>query len=294
MKKVIVPKGYKSPLDIKETEIAIKYIKDYFEKTLAENLKLIRVSAPLFVKSNTGLNDTLNGGERPVSFDAKGIDECDMEIVQSLSKWKREALKHYGFKPSEGLYTDMNAIRRDEDLDSIHSYYVDQWDWEKVLLQEDRTEEYLKETVRSIYRTFKDTERVVINMYPYVESTLPEEIFFITAQELEDKYKELTPKEREHAITKEKGAVFIMKIGGMLTSGEKHDGRSPDYDDWDLNGDILFWYEPLEIGLELSSMGIRVEEKSLMKQLELAGCTERASLPFHSKLLNKELPYTIG
>ncbi|MEG0128153.1 aspartate--ammonia ligase [Clostridium sp.] len=293
MEKVVVPKDYKSQLGIRETEIAIKFIKDYFEKTLAENLNLIRVSAPLFVKSSSGLNDTLNNVERPVSFDAKGL-EGDVEIVQSLAKWKRMALKHYEFEAGEGLYTDMNAIRRDEDLDNIHSYYVDQWDWEKVLLKSDRTEQYLKNTVKSIYKAFKDTEDKVSAKYPYVEKCLPDDITFITSQELEDKYPTLTSKEREHAIAKECGAVFIMKIGDVLNSGEKHDGRSPDYDDWSLNGDLLFWYEPLQIGLELSSMGVRVDEEALTRQLELAGCSERKSLPFHSSLLNGELPYTIG
>ncbi|MEF9951887.1 MAG: aspartate--ammonia ligase [Clostridium sp.] len=294
MEKVVVPKDYKSELSIRETEVAIKFIKDYFEKTLSENLNLIRVSAPLFVKSSSGLNDTLNNVERPVSFDAKGLTDGDVEIVQSLAKWKRMALKHYEFNAGEGLYTDMNAIRRDEDLDNIHSYYVDQWDWEKVLLKEDRTEEYLKDTVRAIYKTFRETENLVVSKYPYVGKCLPNEITFITSQELEDRYEGLTSKEREHAITKECGAVFIMKIGDVLNSGEKHDGRSPDYDDWSLNGDLLLWYEPLQIGLELSSMGIRVDEDALTRQLSLAGCSERRSLPFHSSLLNGELPYTIG
>ncbi|KMT22119.1 aspartate--ammonia ligase [Clostridium cylindrosporum] len=294
MRRLVVPKNYTSKLNVKETEVAIKLIKDFFERSLAENLNLMRVSAPLFVKCNTGLNDTLNGVERPVSFDAKGVDDCDLEIVQSLAKWKRMALKHYDFKVGEGLYTDMNAIRRDEDLDNIHSYYVDQWDWEKVVSKEERNEEYLKNTVKGIYKAFKDTESFISEKYSYIEKILPEEITFITSQELEDKYPTLTSKEREHAIAKEKGAVFIMKIGGVLKSGEKHDGRSPDYDDWNLNGDLLFWYEPLEIGLELSSMGIRVDEEALASQLKLAGCEERESLPFHSMLLNKELPYTIG
>lgn len=294
MEKLRVPKNYTSRLGIRETEIAIKFIKDYFERSLAQNLNLIRVSAPLFVKSNMGLNDTLNGSERPVSFDAKGISECNMEIVQSLSKWKRMALKHYEFKSGEGLYTDMNAIRRDEDLDNIHSYYVDQWDWEKVILKEDRCEDYLKKTVREIYKAFKDTEEYISEKYSYIEKCLPEDICFITTQELEDMYPEITAKEREHKIAKEKGAVFIMKVGGVLKSGEMHDGRSPDYDDWELNGDILFWYEPLEIALELSSMGIRVDEDALMKQLKIRKCEEKAKLPYHKMILDKELPYTIG
>lgn len=294
MSKVVVPKGYVSNLNIIETEIAIKEIKDYFEKSLAENLNLIRVSAPLFVKCNSGLNDTLNGCERSVSFDAKEIKECNLEIVHSLSKWKRMALKEYKFKSGTGLYTDMNAIRRDEDLDNIHSFYVDQWDWEKVMLKEERNEEFLKETVKNIYKAFLSTEEYISSKYSYIEKSLPSEVSFITTQELEDKYPDLTAKDREHAIAKEKGAVFIMKVGGVLKSGEKHDGRSPDYDDWDLNGDLIFWYAPLEIGLELSSMGIRVDEESLMRQLKISGCEDRKTLPYHSKLLNSELPYTIG
>lgn len=294
MEKIFVPKGYSSELNIKETEIGIKYIKDFFEKSLAEKLNLIRVSAPLFVKTNSGINDTLNGIERSVQFDAKGINECDLEIVQSLAKWKRIALGHYEFKSGEGLYTDMNAIRRDEDLDNIHSYYVDQWDWEKVLLKEERTEEYLKDTVKSVYKSFLETEKYISEKYSYIKRELPKEIFFITSQELENKYPNLSAKERETEIAKEKKAVFIMKIGGVLSSGEKHDGRSPDYDDWNLNGDLILWYDVLGIGLELSSMGIRVDEDSLLKQLELSNCTDRKELPFHSMLLNKKLPYTIG
>lgn len=294
MERLVIPKDYTSELNIRETEIAIKLIKDFFERSLAEKLNLIRVSAPLFVKCNSGLNDTLSGLERSVSFDAKGIDECNLEIVHSLSKWKRMALKHYEFKHGEGLYTDMNAIRRDEDLDNIHSYYVDQWDWEKIILKEERTEEYLKKIVRSIYKAFLETEEFISSKYSYIEKILPKEVFFITGQELEDKYPSLSPEEREHAITKEKGAVFIMKIGGTLKSGEKHGRRSPDYDDWELNGDLIFWYEPLGIGLELSSMGIRVDEESLRNQLKICMCEERESLPFHSQLLKGELPYTVG
>ncbi|HYE81327.1 MAG TPA: aspartate--ammonia ligase [Clostridia bacterium] len=287
-------KDYESVLGIRETEIAIKVIKDYFEAQLAKKLNLTRVSAPLFVLRSSGLNDNLNGVERPVAFDALSVKDGEMEIVQSLAKWKRIALKRYGFSVGEGLYTDMNAIRRDEELDCLHSIYVDQWDWEKVLLHEDRTPETLKEIVRSIYSVFLDTEKHVFSLYPHLKPVLPEEIFFITTQELEDMYPDKTPKERENLITREKGAIFLMQIGGTLESGIRHDGRAPDYDDWTLNGDILFWYPTLQCALELSSMGIRVDEKALLKQLEVSGCENRKSLPFHSSLLRGELPYTVG
>ncbi|MGE5629468.1 MAG: aspartate--ammonia ligase [Caulobacteraceae bacterium] len=287
-------KDYKPALGIRETEVAIKAIKDYFEAALAKKLNLTRVSAPLFVRKDTGLNDNLNGVERPVSFDALTIGEKELEIVQSLAKWKRIALKRYGFAPGEGLYTDMNAIRRDEALDSLHSIYVDQWDWEKIIRKEDRTEKTLKEIVRSIYSVFLDTEKYVYKLYPQYKPALPEKIFFITTQELEDMYPGKTPKERENLITKDKGAVFIMKIGAPLESGIRHDGRAPDYDDWALNGDIVFWNPTLQCAFELSSMGIRVDEKSLLHQLEVSGCSDRKVLPFHSALLNGELPYTVG
>ena len=290
----IIPKKYKSQLDIKETEIAIKKVKDYFEQKIIEILNLTRVSAPLFVTSNTGLNDDLNGVERAVRFGVKALDERKAEIVHSLAKWKRMALYRYGFKEGEGLYTDMNAIRRDEDLDNIHSIYVDQWDWEKVILKEERTMKTLKETVRSIYRAFKETEEYICSEYDIIDKILPEDIFFITTQELEDMYPGLSSKERENAICKEKKAVFLMQIGGELKSGEKHDGRSPDYDDWNLNGDILFWYPVLDIALELSSMGIRVDEKALEKQLSIANCEYKKELEFHRSLLEGKLPYTIG
>lgn len=291
---LIKPEGYKPVHNIIQTEIAIKKLKDFFEKRIAEELNLTRVSAPMFVKRGTGVNDNLNGIERPVAFDAKGIDDSDIEIVQSLAKWKRMALKRYGFAVNEGLYTDMNAIRRDEDLDNLHSIYVDQWDWEKVITKEDRTTETLRTTVESIYRVFKDTEDFVCGLYPAIDKILPEKITFITSQELEDKYPEFTPKEREDAIAKEYGAVFISQIGKALKSGEKHDGRSPDYDDWELNGDILFWYPILDRAVELSSMGIRVDEAALIKQLEIRGCQDRRELEYHSMLLNGMLPYTIG
>ena len=283
---------YQSKLSLIETERAIKTLKDYFESELSKELNLTRVSAPLFVKAETGLNDNLNGIERAVSFDTKSGDE--VEIVHSLAKWKRMALHRYGFTIGEGIYTDMNAIRRDEDLGPLHSIYVDQWDWEKVLTKEDRSKENLKKKVQKIFSVFKRTDDYINSVYPDLSKKLPEDIYFITTQELEDKYPGLSAKEREHAIAREKKAVFLMEIGGKLTSGEKHDGRAPDYDDWKLNGDILFYYEPLDIGLELSSMGIRVDEKSLDKQLSITGDDYKRELDFHKKLLAGELPYTIG
>ena len=290
----IVPKGYKPTLNLIETEIAIKKIKDFFESNLAESLKLTRVSAPIFIKGGQGINDDLNGVERVVSFDTMEIKDSQMEIVQSLAKWKRMALKRYNFKIGQGLYTDMNAIRRDEELDNLHSLYVDQWDWEKIIKKEDRTEETLRQVVSKIYEVFKVTESYMHLTYNQLTPVLPKEIKFITSQELEDMYPDLTSKERENAITKKYGSVFIMKIGGKLKSGEKHDGRSPDYDDWELNGDILFWSDILDKAIEVSSMGIRVDEEALSKQLDIAGCNERRELEFHKALLNGELPYTIG
>lgn len=290
----VIPEGYKSLFSLKEMEIAIKQVKDFFERELSKELNLIRVSAPLFVRKSTGVNDNLNGTERPVGFDALDIREDDLEIVQSLAKWKRMALYRYGFSAGEGLYTDMNAIRRDEDLDEIHSIYVDQWDWEKVINKLDRNEETLKDIVGRIFRVFKSTEEYVSGLYPQIDKILPEDIFFITSQELENMYPELTSKQRENAITKDKGAVFVMQIGDKLLSGEKHDGRSPDYDDWKLNGDILFWNPVLNRALELSSMGIRVDEEALLYQLEAAGCIERKELEYHKMLLDRKLPYTIG
>lgn len=290
---LFVPEGYKPHLDILETEIAIKQLKDFFERRLSDELKLTRVSAPLFVKPESGLNDDLNGVERAVGFDVKATGS-DVQIVHSLAKWKRMALHRYGFERGAGLYTDMNAIRRDEDLDNLHSIYVDQWDWEKIIAKEDRTEAKLKDIVERIYKVFKDTERHIHGLYPMLDMVLPEEIFFITTQELEDLYPGKNAKEREDAICKEKGAVFIMKIGHELESGEKHDGRAPDYDDWELNGDIIFWYPVLGKAFELSSMGIRVDEEAMVKQLAIAGCEHRSEMEFHSMLLKGELPYTIG
>ncbi len=292
--KLIIPDGYQAIIDVKETEIGIKYVKDFFERELAKLLNLTRVSAPLFVKPETGLNDNLNGIERPVSFGVKEQNDAEVEIVQSLAKWKRLALKRYGFSIGEGLYTDMSAIRRDEETDNIHSIYVDQWDWEKMIDKSERNSDTLIDIVKKVYMALKNTEKYMATKYDYIEEILPEEITFITSQELEDQYPELTPKEREYKVAKEKGAVFIMQIGGALASGERHDGRAPDYDDWNLNGDIIVYYPVLDIALELSSMGIRVDEKTLLSQLEISGCMDRANLPFQKALINKELPYTIG
>lgn len=291
---LIIPRGYKSYLSIKETEIAIKTIKDFFETRLAKELDLIRVSAPLFVLSESGLNDDLNGVERPVSFDVKGIGGQEVEIVHSLAKWKRMALYKYGFNQGEGLYTDMDAIRRDECLDNLHSIYVDQWDWEKIITKQERNKKNLVHIVNKIYKVFKETEEYLSEIYDHLTPLLPEKITFITAQELEDMYPEYTAKEREDAIAKKHGAVFIMEIGGDLKSGKRHDGRAPDYDDWELNGDIIFWYPLLNMAVELSSMGIRVDEEALKKQLKLADCEERKELEYHQSILNKKLPYTVG
>lgn len=294
MENIIIPKGYKPYLGIKETEIGIKDVKDFFERELAKQLNLTRVSAPLFVKPETGLNDNLNGVERPVSFGIREQNDAMVEIVHSLAKWKRQALQRYNFPVGEGLYTDMNAIRRDEDTDNIHSIFVDQWDWEKIIQKENRNLDTLKAIVRNVYIALKNTESYLASKYDYIKEILPEEIEFITSQELEDQYPGCTPKEREYKIAKLKGAVFIMQIGGELKSGEKHDGRAPDYDDWKLNGDIIVYYPVLDIALELSSMGIRVDEVSLKEQLEISDCMERLNFPFQKALLNKELPYTIG
>lgn len=287
-----IPDGYTSILNLRQTEVAIKKIKDFFEHDLAIELNLTRVSAPLFVDPDSGLNDNLNGVERPVSFDIR--EGRQLEIVHSLAKWKRMALKEYGFCPGEGLYTDMNAIRRDEIPDNMHSMFVDQWDWEKVITPETRTLETLKSTVRCIYNVLRHTETYITDDYDFIGRQLPEEITFITSQELEDLYPALLPKERENRIVRERGAVFLMQIGAPLRSGKPHDGRAPDYDDWALNGDILVHYPVLDIAFELSSMGIRVDRTAMKRQLEIAGCPERASLPFHRALLDGELPLTIG
>ncbi len=336
-----LPKDYKDKLDIMETQIAIKKLKDYFELRLSRELNLTRVSSPLFVLPETGMNDNLNGEEKAVNFNVPSLNNKNAEIVQSLAKWKRMALKRYGFSAGSGLYTDMNAIRKDEELDNLHSLYVDQWDWELVINKEDRNVQTLKETVEKLYRVFKDTEvfeeldnlhslyvdqwdwELVINkedrnvqtlketveklyrvfkdtevfvcsLYPHIPEILPEEITFITSQELLDKYPGLDAKARENEAVKDYGAVFIMQIGKVLSNGEKHDGRSPDYDDWELNGDILFYNPVLDDAIELSSMGIRVDEESLDRQLTLAGCDDRRELDYHKMLLNGELPYTVG
>lgn len=279
---------------IKETQIAIKSLKDYFERDLANTLNLTRVSAPLFVRPETGLNDNLSGVEKAVAFKMRKYD-INVEIVQSLAKWKRNALKVYGFDFYEGLYTDMNAIRPDEELDSIHSIYVDQWDWEKVIRKEDRTDAYLHFIVSEIYSVFLRTETYINSVYPHILSRkLPSSIYFMTSQELEDKYPDLSPKDREYAICREKKAVFLQGIGKELAGGAPHDGRSPDYDDWDLNGDILFYNPTTDSVIELSSMGIRVDEDSLMRQLEIAGATDRLEMKYHKDLLEGNLPYTVG
>ena len=291
--RTMIPKGYKSTLGIRQTQVAIKKVKDFFERDLAIQLNLTRVSAPLFVASSSGLNDNLSGTERPVSFDIAG-HESDFEIVQSLAKWKRLALKEYGFLPGEGLYTDMNAIRRDEITDNIHSVFVDQWDWEKVITKEQRDFTTLKRAVKQIYTSLRHTETYIAEDYDFVGKFLPEKIFFITSQELEDRYPDLSPKERDYRAVREYGAVFISQIGGALKSGKRHDGRAPDYDDWTLNGDIIVYYPVLDIALELSSMGIRVDAETLKRQLAISGCENRATLPFHKALLNNELPLTMG
>lgn len=291
---LILPDGYDPHLSVRETQSAIKYIRDTFQKEFGREMNLERISAPLFVTKDSGLNDNLNGIERPVSFDIAGIPGKDVEVVQSLAKWKRLALKRYDFKPGEGLYTNMNAIRRDEELDNLHSCYVDQWDWELVIEKEERTEEKLKEVVSHIFKIIKHMEHEVWYKYPQAVASLPEDIHFVTTEELLELYPDCDAKERENRICEKYGCVFVMHIGDKLANGEPHDGRAPDYDDWHLNGDILFWFPPLNRALEISSMGIRVSEESLKEQLEKAGCEDRASLPFHRMLLNGELPYTIG
>ena len=292
MSNVMIPEGYKSFLTLRQTEYAIKKVKDFFERDLSTQLNLIRVSAPLYVDRKSGLNDDLNGVERPVTFDLRSGDE--LEIVHSLAKWKRFALKKYGFEVGEGLYTDMNAIRRDEETDNIHSMFVDQWDWEKIITRKMRTEETLRHTVKCIYAALRHTENYIVNEYSFIGRLLPEKITFVTSQELEDRWPDKTPKAREYAAAKEYGAIFLSQIGGKLKSGNQHDGRAPDYDDWTLNGDIIVYYPILDIALELSSMGIRVDEDAMRRQLAERGCTERENLPFHKALLAGELPYTIG
>ena len=294
MSKTYIPEGYHSPLNVYDMQCAIEFIKGSFQDNLKRALNLRRVSAPLFVRQDSGLNDDLNGVERAVAFDIPGADGAIGVVVHSLAKWKRLALKQYEFFPGNGLYTDMNAIRRDEALDNIHSVYVDQWDWEKVITREDRNEAYLRQTVRAIVGAVCDTCDALRRAFPQLHVKLDREVTFITTQELEDLYPDLTPSQRETEFLKTHKTVFLMQIGGKLKSGKPHDGRAPDYDDWTLNGDILMWNEVLGRAFEISSMGIRVDEKALDRQLTLAGKDERRNLPFHKMLLNGELPLTMG
>ena len=293
MSKLTIPTGYRPPLSVYELQRAIEFIKSNFQVNLSNALNLRRVSAPLFVEESSGLNDNLNGYERPVSFDIPDVG-TEAQVVHSLAKWKRLALKRYQFNPGKGLFTDMNAIRRDEETDNLHSVYVDQWDWEKVITREDRCESYLRRSVRDIVGAICETNDALGVAFPCLHTKLSRDVFFITTQELEDMYPDKTPKERENALLREHPTVFLMQIGGKLRSGKPHDGRAPDYDDWSLNGDILMWNSVLGCAFEISSMGIRVDAASLDRQLTLAGCDDRRSLPFHKMLLNDELPLTMG
>lgn len=290
-----IPENYNPVLSVKETQEAIKYIRDTFQNEFGKEMNLLRISAPLFVTKSSGLNDNLNGIERPVSFDIQEMSGEQIEVVQSLAKWKRYALKKYGFEVHEGLYTNMNAIRRDEILDNLHSAYVDQWDWEKIITKKERSEETLEETVQTIFKVIKHMEHEVWYKYPQAVCHLAEDVFFITSQQLEDLYPDLSVKDRENAIVRDKKCVFIKHIGLPLKrSGKPHDGRAPDYDDWQLNGDLLFWLPALQRALEISSMGIRVDENSIVSQCKAAHCEGRLILPYHKMIINKELPYTIG
>ena len=293
MGNLILPKGYKSNLTLRETQRAIKLLKDTFQVKLGRALNLDRVTAPVIVTKASGINDDLNGIERKVEFDMKNIEGI-CEVVQSLAKWKRMALYRYGYGAGEGIFTDMNAIRRDDDCDNLHSIYVDQWDWEKVICREDRNIDFLKDTVTKIIKALVETQDVLNEAFPQLTKRLNEDVFFITTQELEDMYPDLTGKQRENEITKKYGTVFIMQIGEKLKSGNKHDGRAPDYDDWSLNGDILVWNDILDCAIEISSMGIRVDEKSLDEQLKKAGAEERRNFPYHKGILDGTLPLTIG
>ncbi len=293
MNKLFLPQGYKPQLDRYDTQRAIAYIKQTFQEEFALALNLKRVSAPLFVTENSGLNDNLNGYERPVTFDVPAVG-ADAQIVHSLAKWKRLALKKYEFSVGNGLYTDMNAIRRDEELDNLHSIYVDQWDWEKVITKESRNVHYLKKVVSAIVKAICDTNDRLKVRYPSLSSSLCPEVSFVTTQELEDMYPDMTASQRENAYVREHKTAFIMQIGGALRSGKPHDGRAPDYDDWSLNGDIFFWNDVLDRAIEISSMGIRVDSESLDRQLTISGCDDRRNLEFHKMLLNDELPLTIG
>jgi aspartate--ammonia ligase len=303
MSYLILPKGYKALIDLKKTEQGIKQIKEFFQLSLASELRLRRVTAPLFVVSGTGINDNLSGKERPVSFPIKDMNDQKAEIVHSLAKWKRLMLGEYGIEPSYGLYTDMNAIRADEELGNLHSLYVDQWDWEQVITAENRNVAFLKSVVKRIYGAIRQTEYLVYEQFPEIKPCLPEDIAFVHAEELVRQYPNLSPKERENEFTKEHGAAFIIGIGGKLSNGVKHDDRAPDYDDWTtenedgflgLNGDLFVWNDVLGSSLELSSMGIRVDKKALLKQLEICGAEDRKELYFHKKLINEELPLSIG
>lgn len=303
MSKLIKPKDYKALLDMKQTEQGIKLIKEFFQQNLSTELRLRRVTAPLFVLKGLGINDDLNGVERAVTFPIKDLGEAKAEVVHSLAKWKRLTLAEYEIEPGYGIYTDMNAIRADEELDNLHSLYVDQWDWEAVVTREQRTQEYLKDIVERIYAAIRRTEYLTCETYPQIKPFLPEKIHFIHSEELLEMYPDLSPKEREDAICKKYGAVFVIGIGGKLANGEKHDGRAPDYDDWTtqtangmkgLNGDILIWYPVLERSFELSSMGIRVDKEALLRQLELEGKSQQKELYFHQRLLNDQLPLSVG
>lgn len=293
MKGLFIPEKYKSKSDMITNQKAIKFVKDNFEKVFAENLKLTRVSAPILVYSDTGLNDDLSGVERAVRFDIKELGR-DAEIVHSLAKWKRTALKKYGFDAGSGLYTDMNAIRRDDKVDNIHSVYVDQWDWEMVITESDRTVEFLKQTVKTIVKSISEVNEMAKKEFPFLSLTVNEDVKFVTAQEAEDMFPGLTDKEKEYALTKKYGTVFLMQIGAPLTTGKPHDNRAPDYDDWSLNGDILFYNEVLDAPFEISSMGIRVDKTSLLSQLKIAGAENRLSFDYHKQILSGELPLTIG
>lgn len=303
MSNLIKPKDYQALLDLKQTEQGIKLIKDFFQTNLSTELRLRRVTAPLFVLKGLGINDDLNGVERAVTFPIKDLGDQKAEVVHSLAKWKRLTLADYDIEPGYGIYTDMNAIRADEELDNLHSLYVDQWDWEAVMMPEERNIEFLKSIVRRIYSAILRTEYLTCETYPQIKPFLPRDIYFIHSEELLQMYPDLTPKEREDAICKKYGAVFIMGIGGRLSNGEKHDGRAPDYDDWTtpnsdgflgLNGDILLWYPVLEHSIEISSMGIRVDKEALLRQLELEGKNERKDLYFHKRLIEGSLPCSIG
>lgn len=293
MQKLQIPEVYECKMTLRETQKAIKTIKDTFQAEFSKAMNLDRVTAPIIVRADSGINDDLNGVERKVHFDLKEF-KCEVEVVQSLAKWKRSALHRYEYKPGEGIYTDMTAIRRDDNVDNLHSIYVDQWDWEKVIDASQRNTDYLKSTVKTIVKAMHDTQEKIKEKFPHIKNTMEENVYFITSQELEDMYPHLTPKERENEIAKAYKTVFIMQIGHTLKSGQKHDGRAPDYDDWSLNGDIMVWNEVLGSAFELSSMGIRVDSKSLKEQLEIAGATDRMKFDYHKGIADGTLPLTIG